>query len=117
VGSQIDAASGNRPSAVGEDPTGRGTTPIGSVTASSLGLHDMPGNVSEWTADCSESGPPLAQAATDAAAATVPAACASRVVRGGNWSAADQPSDTRKRRVLSPDTRLIDLGFRIAIDY
>ncbi len=117
AGNQIDTAGGDRPSTVGEDPTGRGTTPTGSVTASSLGLHDMPGKVSEWTADCSESGPSLAQAATDAAAATVPAGCASRVVRGGNWGTVDQPSDTRKRRVLSPDARMMDLGFRIAIDF
>lgn len=87
------------------------TAPIGGFDRSSLGLHDLTGNVSEWTADCwnpSHVGGP-----TDGSF-RFSGDCARAVVRGGSWStvpdsllATDRGSDERSMRFS-------DLGFRVA---
>jgi formylglycine-generating enzyme required for sulfatase activity len=63
---------------------GKRTAPVGSFPANAFGLHDMLGNVSEWTADCwkerrsyddeSDGSPRL------------DGDCSSRVIRGGSWN-------------------------------
>ena len=59
------------------------THPVGEKLANSFGLHDMHGNVWEWTADCyteSYNGVP-----SDGSAQTS-GVCGRRVLRGGSWS-------------------------------
>jgi formylglycine-generating enzyme required for sulfatase activity len=87
------------------------TAPVGSYRANSFGLHDMLGNVWEWTQDCwneSFRGAPAdgsAWAAGD---------CFLRVVRGGSWE--DAPLGLRAAyRVGSPTViRVWIRGFRVA---
>ena len=61
------------------------TAPVGSFPVNRFGLHDMHGNVSEWTQDCwheSYGGAPTnGQAWEDANGGD----CDHRVVRGGSW--------------------------------
>ena len=85
------------------------TAPVGSFEANGWGLHDLLGNVSEWT--CSE---------YDGGYGGGESRCASgagrRVIRGGSWS--DDPAWVRSatRYRIDPGYRLITLGFRLAQD-
>jgi formylglycine-generating enzyme len=89
------------------------TAPAGSYRANAFGLHDMLGNVGEWTQDCWNAdyrGAPAGQQAWTTGE------CALRAVRGGAWD--DAPTGSRAAyRVGSPVTiRLYSRGFRVARD-
>ena len=74
----------------------RGTAPVGSFSANSFGLHDVHGNVWEWTEDCYEGD------------------CSRRVLRGGSWF--DLPWYLRSAiRSGGPSGyRDLNAGFRVA---
>ena len=89
----------------------RQTAPVGSFAANAFGLHDLHGNVWEWTQDCyqdSYAGAPVNGAARERAD------CPTRVVRGGGWS--DRPRYLRSaiRYGDPPAYRGNYVGFRVA---
>ncbi len=59
------------------------TAPVGSYRANAFGLHDMLGNVWEWTQDCWNEN--YHGAPTDGSA-WMTGNCSMRVVRGGSWN-------------------------------
>jgi formylglycine-generating enzyme required for sulfatase activity len=72
------------------DPMGDRTMPVGSLGANTFGLHDMIGNVAEWTMDCSTLN------LRDAPVNGTPdqrGSCNQRVTRGGSWFSG--PDDLR----------------------
>jgi formylglycine-generating enzyme len=87
------------------------TAPAGSYRANAFGLHDMLGNVWEWTQDCWNSD--YTGAPVDAAP-WLTGECALRAVRGGSWE--DAPVGVRAAyRVGSPTViRVYIRGFRVA---
>ena len=86
---------------------------VGSFPPSGFGLHDMHGNVWEWTADCwknSYEGTP-----SDGSAWTKEgASCKRRVARGGAWYTYAVELRTANRTAGAADMRNSALGFRVA---
>ena len=87
------------------------TAPAGSLTANGWGLHDMLGNVSEWTEDCWNGS--YAGAPSDGSAWEY-GECDRRVLRGGSWIFG--PSDLRAavRDWGTSGLRNSVIGFRVA---
>ncbi|HVC63161.1 MAG TPA: formylglycine-generating enzyme family protein [Acetobacteraceae bacterium] len=90
----------------------RGTAPVGGKLPNAFGLHDMLGNVWEWTADSwhdSYDGAP-----EDGSVWTTGGSIARRVLRGGSWNG--DPRDVRAgfRNHYEPGNRNDNVGFRLA---
>jgi formylglycine-generating enzyme required for sulfatase activity len=91
--------------------TPRNTVPVGSYPANAFGLHDVHGNVWEWTEDCyngSYSGAP-----SDGSAWTS-VGCATRVLRGGSWDYYPRYLRSATRSLVDPTYRVSGFGFRVA---
>lgn len=89
----------------------RKTVSVGSFSPNPYGLHDLHGNVWEWTQDCwnsSHSGN------TNDGRARTSGDCGYRVMKGGSW--VNRPDDIRtaQRQRYTTDYRYDDYGFRIA---
>jgi hypothetical protein len=74
---------------------GRQTAPVGSFAANGYGLHDMLGNVWQWTASCWDVD------------------CARRAIRGGSWKLVPQYLSAANRGRRIAWGRDYDLGFRV----
>jgi formylglycine-generating enzyme required for sulfatase activity len=89
----------------------RQPAPVGSFAANAFGLHDMHGNVAEWTEDCwyiDHGGAP-----TDGTA-RLRGNCNWRVVRGGSWHQdADSLMRSASRIYEIQATQSFYLGFRV----
>jgi formylglycine-generating enzyme required for sulfatase activity len=89
------------------------TAPTGKYTANGFGLHDMQGNVKEWTLDCYQEGLGYRGAPTDGSAWTS-GGCRSRVLRGGSWLGYARLLRVAFRFTAAPGERLNDVGIRVA---
>lgn len=87
------------------------TAPIGSYRPNAFGLHDVLGNVWEWTGDCWNEG--YLGAPGDAGARET-GDCSARVLRGGSWyhGVADLRAAYRLRNPFL--SRSLIVGFRVA---
>lgn len=87
------------------------TVPVGSYPDNSFGLHDVHGNVWEWTEDCwntNYNGAPvngLAWTTGD---------CGRRVLRGGSWSYNPQSMRSANRFFYTVTDTFNDVGLRVA---
>jgi formylglycine-generating enzyme required for sulfatase activity len=87
------------------------TAPVGSFAANAFGLHDMIGNVWEWTADCwnaSHAG------AASHGSARLTGDCSRRVLRGGTWNFDPRVARSAYRDGSPSDARVDNRGFRVA---
>ncbi|MEI8396591.1 MAG: formylglycine-generating enzyme family protein [Rhodospirillaceae bacterium] len=87
------------------------TVEVGSFPANSFGLHDVHGNVWEWTADCLHDN--YSGAPSDGRAWTT-GDCKLRVFRGGSWLNYPGVLRSAYRNGDSPDSRNYHVGFRVA---
>ncbi len=87
------------------------TAPAGGYLPNRFGLHDMLGNVWEWTEDCWNAN--YAGAPVDGSAWST-GDCAQRVVRGGSWSTVPRFVRSATRYKNTADHRDNLTGFRLA---
>ena len=87
-----------------------GPAKVGSYRANAFGLHDMDGNVSEWTGDCWHDGYRRAPANGEA---WLNPGCRTRVVRGGSWSSGPAQCRSAWRTPAPVDTTNAHIGFRL----
>ena len=87
------------------------TSPAGNYEPNAFGLHDVLGNVWEWTQDCwndSYAGAPADGSAWGRGA------CANRVLRGGSWLSTPRFLRSADRNRNTAGTRDSIIGFRVA---
>jgi formylglycine-generating enzyme required for sulfatase activity len=85
------------------DGVGRSVAPVGTYKANAWNLHDMHGNVWEWTAECQP------------AAAGAEAKC-THSARGGSWRSAPASLRSDARQTFPAGLRRNSLGFRVVRD-
>ncbi len=89
----------------------RSAAPVGSFPPNAFGLYDLAGNVLEWVADCYAPG---YDGAPNDGSPRVERHCTYRVARGGAFNRPASSIRTHARTRFLPDTRLNNLGFRVA---
>ncbi len=87
------------------------TAPVGSLQPNAFGLHDMLGNVWEWTQDC-ETG--MWRNAPNDSSARVGGNCGERAYRGASWINHPPWYLRTADRYKFTGARYNDLGFRVA---
>ncbi|MFZ4071704.1 MAG: formylglycine-generating enzyme family protein [Caulobacterales bacterium] len=88
---------------------GRPTT-VASYPANAWGLHDMHGNVWEWTEDCYR---PRHEAQPADGRAYLESACNHRTTKGGSFGDTAEALRAANRNPVMPETRRPDVGFRV----
>lgn len=112
AGTDSDWCGGSEPARVawiGKLPGG--PRPVGGKQANAWGLHDMSGNVWEWTQDCTHTD--YQGAPADGMAWETGGDCASRMLRGGSWLSGPQYGRVTIRFGFAADYRTSDFGFRV----
>ena len=90
---------------------GSKTAPVGSFRANAWGLHDMHGNVWEWTEDCWNGS---YRGAPSDGSAWLRGNCDQRVLRGGSWSGGPSDLGAADRYGITTGGRSGSFGFRVA---
>jgi formylglycine-generating enzyme required for sulfatase activity len=96
------------------DDTYPQAAPVGSFPPNAFRLHDLLGNVWEWTEDCYVA--PYPAAPVDGSAVTVKGECAQRAVRGGSWITRPSRQRVSFRGRDPVAARYSFFGFRVARD-
>ncbi len=86
-----------------------GTHPVAGKKANPWGLHDMLGNVYEWTGDWHFTTPPVQKRDPSG-----PPEGSNRVIRGGSWVSDARYVRAAYRNNYPPSDRYHNLGFRLA---
>jgi len=89
----------------------RQTLPVGSLAHNPWGLHDIHGNVWEWTTDCWAEN---YEGAPKDGSPTRSESCSERVVRGGSWPYQGTVQRSAFRDKYSVGNRNDSLGFRLS---
>ena len=113
AGVREEYCGGNRVDDVGwhDGNSGQRTNSVAGKQANAWGLHDMSGNVWEWTEDCWNGN---YNAAPADGSAWTEGACSLRVVRGGSWDFGPQLLRAAFRIRNATAYRFNSLGFRVA---
>ncbi len=97
-------------SSCGSEWDGKRTAPVGKFPANPAGLHDVIGNVMEWTRSCFRS---TYKHAPQYGQAWEGGDCSKRMVRSSSYRSYENALRTTKRNKYSSKTRMDTLGFRV----
>lgn len=97
----------------GNPGDGDGAIAVGTFAANSFGLHDVHGNLWEWTQDCWN---PSYEGAPADGASWTSGDCLSRVLRGGSYAQSPEYMATWKRNHYDHDVRFFEHGLRVVSD-
>ncbi|MCC6775411.1 MAG: formylglycine-generating enzyme family protein [Hyphomicrobiales bacterium] len=90
------------------------TAPVGKFAANGFGLHDVLGNVKEWTQDCFHQGKGYEGAPNDGSPWTALSPCPTRITRGGSWLSYGRLLRLAFRYRGSAAEHANDIGLRVA---
>ncbi len=104
----------DRANCAGCGPGGAGAAlPVGRFTPNAWGLHDMHGNVWEWTLDCPTGWRPAIRPRADLPGADQ---CSQRVRRGGSFAHSARRMRAASRDITNPQLRSANTGFRVLLE-
>ena len=87
--------------------------PVGRFAPNAWGLHDMHGNVWEWTLDCPTGWRPAIPRRADLPG---PNQCSKRVRRGGSFAHSARRMRAASRDITNPELRSANTGFRVLLE-
>jgi len=90
------------------------TAPVASFKANAFGVHDMMGNVSEWTLDCWHDT--YAKAPIDGSA-RLDGDCSEHELRGGSWFSSPAFVRVAYRNHFAGDYRSVSIGVRLVREF
>jgi len=90
------------------------TAPVGSFAPNAFGLHDVTGNVWEWTEDCYTT--PYPPDLADGSSFQAEGECERRSIRGGSWITTPSRQRPAFRGRDPADVVFTPFGFRVARD-
>ena len=90
--------------------------PVGTFKANRWGIHDLRGNVAEWTEDCAHYNYKGAPADGSAWLGGRQGNCAQRILRGGGWTNAPESLTSGARHYTKTTDRTVTYGFRVVKD-
>lgn len=91
------------------------TSPAGSYPPNALGIHDIAGNVAEWTQDCWHDGYQGAPSTAEAWESGPDEGCRARVLRGGDFVGQLNQLRSAHRSYIPAEFRTYHAGFRVAM--
>ena len=106
-----DSAKDHEQFSFSKQNSGGKTNQVGMKKPNSFGLHDMHGNVVEWTQDCWK--PSYSGAPTDGSANFPNRENCRKVLRGGSWQTNPEFLRSAQRIKFPPEARFDDLGLRV----
>ena len=92
---------------------GERTAPVGRMAANPFGLHDVLGNLWEWTADCYHSS---YEGVPSDGRPHIYRDCGQKVIRGGSWVVPPREIRAANRWRVYPVAPSDEVGFRVARD-
>lgn len=96
-----------------KDTSTTGTFDVGELKPNILGLYDMTGNVHEWCSNCYDS---TLYASKNLAVVVTQEPTGEITVKGGSWLSDTTHLRIANRNHVSPHTKNVSLGFRLAMD-
>ncbi|WP_346840054.1 formylglycine-generating enzyme family protein [Microbulbifer sp. SAOS-129_SWC] len=92
------------------------SAPVGNYEPNAFGLHDIVGNVSEWTEDCWHETYQDAPSDGRSWEASAKAECRGRVLRGGDFMSPTAQLRSANRTWIPESFRTYHVGFRVALE-